>query len=175
MQKLDRPGSALAILIVGCCLWHMFAIAAYLLPANSEGITQSIRQLSVPYILSLSQWQKWDIFSPNPLRRNSVYRIERNAGDRWETAMIIDFSHLAWHERAKELKVLGRLQDSWKALLPDYLMSYCPRIPGGPGSDVRLLVATTIVPSDLEALKKTAENNIIPQETLLASVRCPRF
>jgi len=175
MQKIDRPGSALAILIVGLCLWHMFAVAAYLLPANSEGITQVIRHLSVPYVLSLSQWQKWDIFSPNPLRRNSVYRIERNAGDRWETAMIMDFHHLSWHERAKELKVLGRLQDSWKALLPDYLMSFCSRIPGGRGTDVRLLVATTILPSDLKSLKETAQNTLIPQETLLASVRCPRF
>lgn len=175
MQKLDRPGSAIAILIVGGCLWHMFAIAVYLLPTNIEGTLGSMRQKSAPYVLSLSQWQKWDIFSPNPLRRNSVYRIERNAGDRWETAMILDFHHLPWHQRAKELKVLGRLQDSWKALLPDYLMSLCSRIPGGPGTDVRLLVATTVLPSDLEALKNTTEETIIPQETLLASVRCPRF
>ncbi len=175
MEKLDRPGSAIAILIVGGCLWHMFAIAAYLLPTNMEGMLGNMRQLSAPYVLNLSQWQKWDIFSPNPLRRNSVYRIERNAGDRWETAMTIDFDHVPWHERAKELKVLGRLQDSWKVLLPDYLASLCPRIPGGPGTDVRLLVATTILPSNLEALKNTAENPTIPQETLLASVRCPRF
>lgn len=175
MQKLDRPGSALAILIVGGCLWHMFAIAAYLLPASTEGMVGAMRQLSVPYVLSLSQWQKWDIFSPNPLRRNSVYRIERDAGDRWETAIIIDYDHLPWHQRAKELKVLGRLQDSWKALLPDYLMSFCPRIPNGPGSDIRLLVATTVLPSDLKALKNTAENPAIPQETLLVSVRCPRY
>lgn len=175
MKKMDRPGSALAILIVCFCLWHMIGVALYLLPVADTGLLHDARQITAPYVLSFSQWQKWDIFSPNPLRRNSIYRIERNAGDRWETAMTMDFQHLSWHERAKELKVLGRLQDSWKPLLPDYLMSLCPRIPGGPGTDVRLLVANTVLPSDLKSLRKTVETTHIPQETLLASVRCPRF
>ncbi len=173
MSPTPRPWHCL--LIVSFCLWHMFSVAAYLLPASGDNAFNAVRQLSVPYVLALSQWQKWDIFSPNPLRRNSVYYIERNAGDRYETAMVIDFSHLSWHERAKELKVLGRLQDSWKALLPNYLLSLCPRIPSGPGTDVRLLVRNTVLPSDLASLKRVAKTTRIPEQSLLASVRCPRF
>ncbi|MBP7114286.1 MAG: hypothetical protein KBA40_02420 [Candidatus Peribacteraceae bacterium] len=174
MRFHDRPGSAVAILIVAFCVWHMSAVALYVLPSGEHPWTR-LRTNVTPYILSLSQWQKWDIFSPNPLRRNSIYRIERDAGDRFETAMILDFDHLAWHERAKELKVLGRLQDSWKRLLPDYLSSLCPRIPGGPGNDVRLYVETTILPSELPALKRIAETTKVPSKTELASAHCPRF
>ncbi len=175
MLEKNRPGSAVAILIIGFCLWHMFAVAAYLLPANNDGFMKTLNKFSAPYVLSLSQWQKWDIFSPNPLRRNSVYRIERNAGDRWETAMIMDFSHLGWRERAKELKVLGRLQEDWKALLPSYLVSLCPEIPQASGRDVRLFVQTTVLPSELVALQRTSKNIHPPTEKLLTSVRCPQL
>ncbi len=163
------------VLIIAFCLWHMFAVAAYLLPANKEGLMKTLNKFSAPYVLSLSQWQKWDIFSPNPLRRNSLYRVERNAGDRWETAMIMDFSHLPWRERAKELKVLGRLQENWKGLLPSYLLSLCPKIPQANGRQVRLLVQTTILPSKLPELQQTTKTIHAPTEKLLVSVRCPQF
>lgn len=161
-------------LIIIFCLWHMFAVAGYLLPTKDTSF-DPLRQIAVPYVLSLSQWQKWDIFSPNPLRRNSVYIIERNAGDRFEKAMIMDFVHLSWRERAKELKILGRLQDSWKTLLPSYLLSLCRRTADARGTDVRLLVHTTILPSDLSALRRMAETPQTPSETLLTKVHCPRF
>ena len=166
----------MAIVIVAFALWHMFAVTMYLLPLKKNDRLGWLRATTAPYVLTLSQWQKWDIFSPNPLRRNSVYRIDRDAGDRFETAMILDFSHLAWRERAKELKVLGRLQEEgWKRLAPDYLLSLCPRIPGGPGNEVRLYVETVMLPSELSDLKRIAESSRIPKETELASVHCPRF
>lgn len=175
MQLKNRPGSAIAILTICFCLWHMFAVAVYLLPADSLEPMKTMRGLSVPYVLALSQWQKWDIFSPNPLRRNSVYIVERDAGDRFETAMIMDFQHLAWYERAKELKVLGRLQDSWKKLASQYLLSLCPRIPDSSGTQIRLLVSTSILPKDLPALRRVSSITPAPSESLLASVRCPHF
>ncbi len=175
MESTNRPGSAIAILTICFCLWHMFAVAAYLLPADSVEPMQTIRGLSVPYILALSQWQQWNIFSPNPLRRNSVYIVERDAGDRFETAMIMDFQHLAWYERAKELKVLGRLQDSWKKLASQYLLSLCPRIPGSSETQIRLLVSTSMLPEDLPTLRRVSGRTPAPIESLIASVRCPRF
>lgn len=175
MSVNGRPGSAVAILTIAFCLWHMTAVAAYLLPPDKDALYGNIQQLTVPYVRLLSQWQKWDIFSPNPLRRNSVYRIERDAGDRWETAMILDFEHLRWYERSKELKVLGRLQDSWSVLLPNYLLSLCPRIPDVQGTEVRLVVDRTILPRELAALKENATTPNLPSKTELSSVRCPRI
>ncbi len=162
-------------LIIAFLVWHMFAVAAYLLPSNDDSPFNAVRRFSVPYVLGLSQWQQWNIFSPNPLQRLSVYRVERRIGDRWETAMIMDFHRLPWYARAKELKVLGRLQDDWKALLPYYLSSLCSRIPGGSGTEVRLYVQTTVLPSDLRALQRTAQTVNVPDERLLVSVHCPQF
>jgi len=174
MSQNVRPGSAGAILTIMFCLWHMVAVAVYLLPSDKNRPWASLRRISVPYVLTLSQWQQWDIFSPNPIRSNSVYRIERNAGDRYETAMIMDFAHLAWYERAKELKVLGRVQDSWSELLPNYLLSLCPRIPEAQGTDVRLIVETTMLPKNMVALRRMARTMNLPSKTELTSVRCPR-
>ncbi len=162
-------------LIIAFCVWHMFAVAAYLLPASDENALGAVRRISVPYVFALSQWQQWDIFSPNPLRRNSIYRIERYEEGTWETAMIIDFHSLTWHERAKELKILGRLQDDWKILLPNYLTSLCPDIPNAHGKDIRLLVQTIILPSDLSALKQTITTKRDPTDKVLASVQCPQY
>ena len=159
------------LVIIAFCVWHMVAVFVYLLPPN--GVMKNVRYFSAPYVLALSQWQKWDIFSPNPTRRQHMYRIERNAGDRYETEIFMDFHHLAWYERAKELKVLARLQEGWSKLFPNYLLSLCPRIPGSAGREIRLIVGLSFLPSELAALQRMSTTKVVPEETLLTSVRCP--
>lgn len=165
------------ILIPIFCLWHMAAIAVYLLPVPDGRFEHTVllaRNTTSPYVLLFSQWQKWDIFSPDPQRRASLYRVERNAGDRWETAMRIDYEHLPWWRRAKELKVAGRLEDDWKTLVPHYLLSLCDDIEDGAGSELRLITSTTIIPKYLDQLKRVSKTRATPTETLLGTVRCPR-
>ena len=159
--------------IVAFCLWHMFAVGAYLLPRDN-GLYGKLVKISSPYILLLSQWQKWDIFSPDPLRRVSEYRIERNAGDRWELAKRFDFESLSILHRAKELKVLGRLEGDWGKLTPAYILSLCPSIPQSEGTELRLIVDSVLLPSDLSALKRIATTKLEITERIMGSIRCPR-
>jgi hypothetical protein len=163
-----------AALIVAFCLWHMAAVALYLLPRKNAGPLHAVQMLTRPYVLLFSQWQKWDIFSPDPLRRVSTYVVERNAGDRWETAAILDFDHLPWWRRAKELKVAGRVESEWKTLAEPYLKSLCDMIPYADGTDLKLTVRSIVVPSDTPSLASMADLKPAVSERTMAVVYCPR-
>src|SRR5437764_493460 len=99
-------------LIILFCLWHMTAVAVFLLPQRAWN--RAIKQLTTPYVLLTSQWQQWDIFSPDPLRRVSFYSLTTDDNAGAKTLLQLDYAHLPWNARAKELKILGRLQAEWK-------------------------------------------------------------
>lgn len=150
----------------------MAAVALYLLP--EKGILRVPRTLTKPYVLLLSQWQKWDIFSPDPLRRVSTYVLERDAGDRKVLAATIDYDSLPWWHRAKELKVLSRLEGQWSMLGSYYIRSLCEDIPFGPGSALRLIARSSTLPLDSASLSKVANEKFAITERVLGTFTCPR-
>lgn len=153
----------------------MTAVAAYLLPNNMYTEIDATKNVTRSYVLLTSQWQKWDIFSPNPLRRVSEYVIERDAGDRWETVREMTFDTLPWWERAKELKVLGRLEEErWNVLAGPYLRTYCPSFPSAAGTKLRLTARTIVLPFRLHELENMSSTYIPPSSAVLATVTCPR-
>lgn len=164
--------------VIVFCVWHMFAIAAYVAPQNTASArwnTFAIRSFNAarPYVLGLSQWQKWDIFSPDPLRRVSLYSIEVYRNDAWRSLKTLDFQHLPASERAKELKILGRLEDSWKGMTETYLQDECIALPEAAGLQLRLNVRSYVLPKTLAEL--AVFSTTVPQvtETVLGSVTCP--
>ncbi|HVW66567.1 MAG TPA: hypothetical protein VHA78_02435 [Candidatus Peribacteraceae bacterium] len=79
---------AAQVIIVLFCLWHMFAVGVYAIPrASSDTLSISLRSVLLPvvtpYMLITSQWQLWDLFSPDPLRRVDYYRIEAYQRGAW--------------------------------------------------------------------------------------------
>jgi hypothetical protein len=165
-------------LIIAFCLFHMAAVGAYLMPSGMFAIVDIVYVTTRPYVLLTSQWQKWDIFSPNPIRRVSTYRIERDAGDRWETARVFSFDSLPLWHRAKELKVLSRLEakdGNWNMLVEPYLRSLCGSIEKSEGMRLRLVADTVVLPAELSALSRVSENTVPPFPTILGSASCPRM
>ncbi len=152
----------------------MAAVALYLLPKTGT-VLDIPKKATRPYVLLLSQWQKWDIFSPDPLRRVSSYVVERNAGDRKVLAAEINFDSLPWWRRAKELKVLGRIEGDWNMLGDTYLLSLCDDIPFAPGSSLRLIARSSVLPTQSDALSSLAEKRLPVTERILGTAVCPRI
>lgn len=169
------PGRIKETAIILFCLFHMAAISTYMLPEGITVTTDVIKHSTIGYVRLFSQWQKWDIFSPNPLRRVSNYRIERDAGDRWETAIELSFDALPWWKRAKELKVLGRLEeDRWIVLAEPYLRNYCDNAAVKSSSRIRLIAETRVLPFRLYELEKYANDRTPPTSKTLATFSCLR-
>lgn len=159
-------------LVIAFCLWHMTAVLLYLLPNSGSKIFRQAKNVTRPYILILSQWQKWDIFSPNPVRRVSTFRIEENVGGRWHTLVMLDTKKIPWWQRNKELKVLGRLQEGWNKLAPSYLGAYC-RVLGVQNVNLRLVAHSTVVPSEMNELRNYSDTISEPYESIMATLYCP--
>ena len=153
----------------------MTAVGLFNLPSGLPGPVDTIRKVTDPYILLFSQWQHWDIFSPDPMRRVSAFSIERNAGDRWETAMVMTYQELPWWLKVKEMKVLDRIAGNWNGLTLPYLTSLCPYIPFASDKDIRLVMRSFILPADLPSLTSTTGKRYFETSQLLGSIRCPSF
>lgn len=154
------------------CAWHMLAVSLYLMPETDA--TRALKNLTSPYVLLLSQWQQWNIFSPDPLRTSTAYRIEIKKDGKWEAVQVIDYAHLHWYERAKELKVLERLEtNDWKMLMPSYLTSLCPSLPDAHGKMIRLIAASFELPAELQKLEHLSPRLMMTTERELGSVSCP--
>lgn len=135
------------------CVWHMAAVAAYSLPNYAPAPVWKAREAIVyvtrPYILLTSQWQKWNLFSPDPLRRVIAFHIERkNKDDTWEEIDVIG-PDTAWWHKATELKTIRRMEESeggsnLLALRERYLQSYCKDY--SPGTDLRLRIKYYVIP-----------------------------
>lgn len=171
LPALPRP--ALEALIIAFCLWHMTAITLYNIPVKYLGIVGHVRTITDPYVFRFSQWQYWDIFSPEPMRRVPRFIVERNAGDRWETAMIISYADLPWWLRVKEMKVVDRLAGDWKNLTIPYLLALCPELPYTSDREIRLTMRYFFLPSDLSSLKTLARKPFAETSQFLGSTRCP--
>lgn len=100
--------------IVVFCVWHMVAVGTYSIPGDAQdGFSQWIRTHVVariaPYVLLTSQWQQWNLFSPDPLRRVITYRIERLTDDgTWAPVGGITPSTYGLWRHAVRFKLLGQ-------------------------------------------------------------------
>ncbi len=113
-------------------MWHMFAIAAYSPTETERGKINSWLETKQwwqpidksydhfyrwgvrPYVLLTSQWQRWNLFSPDPLRRVTNIYIERMNSDSWVEAVVFRGDTVPWYKQAKELKLLGRIDSSYR-------------------------------------------------------------
>ena len=153
----------------------MLAVAAYvfgpIVPKRMGAFIEPLRATTIPYIQSLSQWQRWDIFAPDPLRRESAYRLEKRVRGKWVVAAVLDRASLPWYERAKQLKTLTRLEDDWRVLVPSYLKAQC-EVLDVHSRELRLIVASRILPRDLGTLRSLRLFPLQVQRRILGTVRC---
>ncbi|MBP9773023.1 MAG: hypothetical protein KBD00_00150 [Candidatus Peribacteraceae bacterium] len=179
MKKLLR--TLATIIIPLFCLWQIIAIAVYLIPSSAtlplmNKVITPIKTFTSSYVLITSQWQIWDIFSPNPLRRVSLHSIDTRLVDgRWQTIRPLDPQSIPWPIRVKELKILGRLEeDGWRNAVPSYLAARCT-MEQLSDIDIRLHVVRYVIPLPAEVRAFGGWQNWQPQkeELDLGFTHCP--
>lgn len=129
-----------------------------------------------PYMLLTSQWQQWNLFSPDPLRRISQFRVDQSINETWYTILSIDQS-LSYPRRAGMTKTLRRLEDrgSNDALMQRFLTLVC-RNEGIPeGMNVRLERTYSVLPKPDTPMSIRQWREYQPQwnEDTLAEISCP--
>ena len=161
--------------IVTFCLWHMTAIALFVLPGDvlSDPVVARAKAITTPYVYSLTQWQYWNIFAPDPLQRSSTYRIDLLAEDgTWFPVHVIDYVSLPWNARAKEFKILENLEENWQGIVPSYLQTFCRTLSIPNGNRIRLMAVSFVLPAELEPLKHAAALELPMTERELGSTIC---
>jgi hypothetical protein len=151
------PRIALQCLIGVFFFWHAAVIGIYAIPISAQHPIArplrdwTVRNVSAPYVLLLSQWQQWNLFSPDPLRRVSRYRIEtQTAPDTWKPlASIVPGSYEWWRHATHHKLFIGMLekdQDTYNAAVVRHLLlSYCAPHRLAPATPVRVVYTHYIV------------------------------
>ena len=156
------------------CLWHMFAVACFIIPLSYPGgmgvIGQRLHEFSAPYVLSFSQWQQWNLFAPDPIRRVSQYTIDRDADGVWTPTQLIDPTTRPFYEYAKLMKVLGRLETSHSSLVQPFLRFQCAETEA---KKLRLRIDSFVLPNDLLSLTRLKTSDLPRTQRIAGMVDCP--
>lgn len=167
------------MLIGAFCLWHMAAIFSYSIyhveevPALQWVSDQ--RQFFRPYILATSQWQRWNLFSPDPLRRVIEIDIEQFIQGQWVRIYTLNEHHVGWWQRAPELKTMRRMEDDDKEPLRErYLLDFCRTHDIPTGTQMRMIKRWHVIPKHEKTHDAEWWNNWEPNwnETIHASLTC---
>ena len=140
------------IIIVLFCLWQAGALFVHTLPPAAAGtiptaLRTHVSPITDPYILFTGQWQNWDLFSPDPMRRISRYRIEALLENTWTTLTILEPSTARFWRRSGEFSYPLQLEDSGATeLFTRYLRSLCAPLGLKEGTPVALVVEYAILP-----------------------------
>ncbi len=142
--------------IVLFVIGHLCAVALYSIPhASRDPISQALRNnilpRVMPYVLVISQWQQWNLFSPNPLRRVIFYRLDRQIeNDEWETVATIDDRAYGVWRHATRFKLFGQVfEEERDDLLPireQAVRVLCREWAIEPGTRVRVWHLISVVP-----------------------------
>jgi hypothetical protein len=165
------------------CVWHMTAIAVFSLPTDAnDRVTQWIRYNTAsafsPYVFQTSQWQQWNLFAPNPLRRIVFYRIDTKTqdGDWMRVTTIDSTTYGLWRHttRFKLLSLAIEEQTRRPALTERAAQVLCTEYGFIPGERIRIWHEIAIVPSITPSPNKTWWDSWIPQfeQTLAIDTVC---
>lgn len=143
----------LRVVVAALCAWHMWAVLLFALPGGKSQTIDDAKgafdPLMRPYILSLSQWQQWNLFSPDPLRRITTYRIDRIDAPPGTLAHIGPstfprHTHSTWFKYFTSL--IDDDSDRLRAVQERYLAWTCARLGVEPGTRVALTLERRVLP-----------------------------
>ena len=130
---------AIALFVV----WHMSATFMYSL-YHVENVPvlawlYEKRPLIRPYVLATSQWQRWNLFSPDPLRRVIEFEFDQKIDGSWVNVYTLNEKNVTWFQRAPELKIMRRMEDEkMRPLQKRYVEDFCRRNRIPEGAEMRL-------------------------------------
>jgi hypothetical protein len=137
------------------CAWHMVAVGLYTIPAEStDRLSRWIADNATPhvtkYMLITSQWQQWNLFAPDPLRRIVFYRIEtQNAEGGWAYVGSVNRQTYGGLRHAVRFKLLGQALEE-NTTRPEIAeraaQVFCDEFKLDPEANIRIWHETTVVP-----------------------------
>lgn len=136
-------------------VWHVVAVGVYTIPGEakdgpSRWIKENVVPRVAPYLLLTSQWQQWNLFSPNPLRRIVFYRIEKqNPYGEWAYVTSINADTYGIWRHAVRFKLLGQaLEENTQRpeLAERAAQVLCREFAFKPDTGIRIWHDLTIVP-----------------------------
>lgn len=165
------------------CIWHMAAIGAYSIPSDardrfSTWMRGHVIPVVTPYVLQTSQWQQWNLFAPNPLRRIVFYRVDRQTdGGGWTEAAAINRTTYGTWRHAVRFKLLGQaLEENTNCpeLAERAAQVLCRELGFAPGERMRIWHDVTIVPYVHPSPSRAWWNSWTPQfnATLAIETTC---
>ncbi len=153
MKEYLRTFAKAAIAVF--CVWHVAAVGLYSIPGDAKDPVATFLRAHAtprvtPYVLVTSQWQQWNLFAPNPLRRIIFYRVEKqNAVGDWSyVASINDHTYSYWRHSV-HFKLLGQAieENSTKPELVERAAQVlCKEYGIVPGTRMRVWHEVTVVP-----------------------------
>ncbi|OGJ70237.1 hypothetical protein A3G69_02140 [Candidatus Peribacteria bacterium RIFCSPLOWO2_12_FULL_53_10] len=167
--------------IILCCVFHMTAIAAYSVSTDwGIGPLTFVREKTVPwvrgYLLMTSQWQQWNLFSPDPLRRVSRYRVQSQVDGEWQESAWLD-EGVSYHRKANLTKTLRRMEEHGHnaPMLLRFLALACMERGLPPGTMIRLERAYYVLPKPEQPLSRREWGAYEPKWTsdTMAETSCP--
>lgn len=137
------------------CAWHVTAVFLYTIPGDSTDrasrwVADNLTPYVTHYMLITSQWQQWNLFAPNPLRRITFYRIEtQNAEGNWAYVASVNRQTYGSMRHAVRFKLLGQALEentSRPELAERAAQVFCDEFALDPEANIRIWHETAIVP-----------------------------
>lgn len=159
----------------------MATVAIYSIPTDGNGIAQTVRfkllPIIRPYILTLSQWQQWNLFSPNPLRRVTTFHLDVQQGTTWVPLKSFDpRQESAWNKDTYMLKALITFDSNdelYNSSLLALMRSYCISDLIPQGTTLRMRRDYYIVPHDKEPVSEWLKGPPASESKPDLLTRCP--
>lgn len=131
-----------------------------------------------PYVLITSQWQRWNLFSPDPLRRVIELDIEILRNENWQKVRTINEHTVSWWQRAPELKTIRRMEDdNMKPLQVQYLKDFCRTSGLKEGTEIRIKKRWHVIPKHEDTESEEWWNTWKPdwRTVELSHTTCPKL
>lgn len=144
------------IVIITFFTWHAAAVAIYTVPRDAKDqfavFTRTYLLPRVtPYMQMTSQWQLWNIFSPDPLRRVTFYRVETMSPEaEWRELFTVQPGYYSIWRHATQFKLMSNMLDEYgknrAPLAINYLRLKCDEFGIPAGTRIRLRYVVYVVP-----------------------------
>ncbi|MCA9370621.1 MAG: hypothetical protein KC680_01520 [Candidatus Peregrinibacteria bacterium] len=162
------------------CIWHMAATGVYSL-YHVEGQPflnwlDGKRDYVKPYVLTTSQWQRWNVFSPDPLLRVIQLTVEQYNGQTWQPVAVINEHTVPRWRKATELKTIRRLDEETMTPLQErYAHDVCIRNAVASGMLIRMTKQWFTIPTHEKPYPKVWWDTWQPewQSVELLQTYCP--
>jgi hypothetical protein len=124
----------------------MMSVLIYSIPRD---IKNPLLPIVSPYMWITSQWQLWNLFAPDPLRRVTAYEVDVRQGNIWQLLTTIDAQTYPWWRHAAQWKLIGNVLDPYakrEEPAKRFLQSLCAPFHVAAGTRLRVQYDTYVIP-----------------------------